>query len=128
MKAPLLTATAALLILSAAGAAAQPGTIPMKFGRAPPPPPPSIGNFIGFPYYYDQRGYTHVIEREIIREVPVEAPPPPPPRDAYVVGKSYSSLPGGCMKMIEGGASYFYCSGEWYREVGRNYQAVEPPL
>ena len=77
-----------------------------------------------------ERDYPVVVEREIIREVPVvvEAPPPPPPpRDPYVVGKSYASLPGGCMKIVEPGVSHFYCSGEWYRQVGSQYRAVQRP-
>ena len=70
-----------------------------------------------------------VVEREVIREVPAAPPPPPPePRAPYVLGKSYASLPGGCMKMIEGGASYYWCSGgEWYRAVGKQYRAVARP-
>jgi hypothetical protein len=56
-----------------------------------------------------------------------EPPPPPPPR--YVIGKSYDSLPGGCMKMVEGRSTYFLCSGDWYREVGRDrYKAVTAPM
>ena len=40
-----------------------------------------------------------------------------PPRKPYVIGNSYASLPGGCMKMIEEGAHYYYCGGgEWYRQ------------
>ena len=70
-------------------------------------------------------------EREIVREVPVAAPapppPPPPPRKPYVLGRTYDSLPGGCMKMVERGASYFHCSGEWYRKVPGGYRAVRQP-
>lgn len=69
-----------------------------------------------------------IVEREVVREVVREvAPPaPPPPRKPYVVGRSYASLPGGCMKMIEGGASYYYCGGgEWYRLVGSGAGAVK---
>ncbi len=69
-----------------------------------------------------------IVEREVVvvREVPAAPPPPPPtPRKPYVVGASYASLPGGCMKMIEGGASYYYCGGgEWYRPVGKQYRAI----
>ena len=75
-----------------------------------------------------------VIEREIVREVPADEaaadPPPPAPRKPYVIGRSYSSLPGGCMKLIDGGKSYFLCSGEWYRQVrgsGGPYLAVAEP-
>ena len=49
-------------------------------------------------------------------------------RKPYVVGSSYASLPGGCMKLIEEGVSFYYCSGEWYRQVGDgrsvSYKAV----
>ena len=133
MKAPHLTAAitaiAATLALAPAAASAQ-QTIPMKFGRAPPRQnviTPGFG--FGFPFV-EREVVHHVYEREIIREVPVEVAPPPPPRAAFVVGKSYDSLPGGgCMKMIDSGATFFNCSGEWYREVGsRQYKAVESPF
>lgn len=71
-----------------------------------------------------------IVEREVIvREVAAEPPaPPPPPREPYVVGRHYASLPGGCMKMIEGAASYYYCGGgEWYRPVGKQYRAIARP-
>jgi len=76
------------------------------------------------------------------REVPVyiETPPPPaaaplpeqaqggakeaPPREAYVIGKTYASLPGSCMKLIEEGVSFYYCGGEWYRQVGEGRAAM----
>jgi hypothetical protein len=60
-------------------------------------------------------------------------PPPSPPasapasREPYVVGHTYGSLPGGCLKMIEGGASYFHCSEGWYRQVGAQFRAVAGP-
>jgi hypothetical protein len=61
--------------------------------------------------------------------VPVSPPPAPlPPREAYVIGRSYNSLPGGCMKMVQGGVSYYHCSGDWYREIGGRYKAVHTPL
>ena len=72
-----------------------------------------------------------IVEREVIREVagPAAPPPAPPePRKPFVIGQSYASLPGGCMKIIEGAASYYYCGGgEWYRPVGKQYRAVEKP-
>jgi hypothetical protein len=78
-------------------------------------------------YYYEPE-YVPVYEREIIREVPAPAPaPPPPPRKAYALGKLYDSLPGGCMKMIQDGAAYYNCSGDWYRQAGSQYQAVRMP-
>ena len=80
------------------------------------------------PYYVDREV---VIEREVvIREVPVvveSAPPPPPPRKPYKIGASYASLPPGCMKLIEAGASYYLCNGEWYRQTGSGYLAVRAP-
>lgn len=80
-----------------------------------------------YPYYYE-REYVPVYEREVIREVPAPAPePPPPPRKAYALGEMYDSLPGGCMKMIQGGGAYYNCSGDWYRQVGSRYQAVRMP-
>lgn len=76
-------------------------------------------------------------ERVVIveREAPPPTPPPPAPspegegkRKPYVIGNSYASLPGGCMKMIEEGVSYYWCSGgEWYRLVGKQYRAVAKP-
>jgi hypothetical protein len=121
-------ALTAVLLLAATASAQQ--TIPMKFGRAPPAPRTSvIVPGFGWPFY-ERDVVHHVYEREVIREVPAEpAPPPPPPRKAFAIGRSYDSLPGGCMKMVEGGASYFYCGGDWYREVGRSlYQAVASPF
>jgi len=60
------------------------------------------------------------------RDVPIV------PRKPYVVGGTYASLPGGCMKMIEDGASYYFCGGgEWYRQLGdgrvAKYRAVARP-
>jgi len=72
-----------------------------------------------------------IVEREVVREVPVVVQPvaPPPPRKPYVIGNSYASLPGGCMKMIEDGVSYYYCSGgEWYKQTGKLYRAVARKL
>ena len=80
-------------------------------------------------------------EREIVREAP---PPPaavPLPEQAqggakarkpYAVGGTYASVPGGCMKLIEDGASYYFCGGgEWYRQTGdgsgAKYRAVARP-
>ena len=54
------------------------------------------------------------------------------PRKPYVIGGTYASLPPqGCMKLIEDGASYYFCSGEWYRQLGAGrgakYRAVARP-
>ena len=137
MKAPhllALGAATAVLIFAASGAEAQQGSI----GGGPRNPFPGNGggmhgNHVLFvPFYYVERQAPVVIEREIVREVPVVAEPPPPkppPREPYVIGKSYASLPpSGCMKLIEDAVSYYMCSGEWYRQVGNGsavtYKAV----
>jgi hypothetical protein len=94
-----------------------------------PPPPVANGPFVGWPGVYVVER-VHVIEREVVKEVPVAAPPPeppPPPRKPYKIGAMYDALPTPCMKMIEGGASYYHCSGEWYRQVGGQYAAVKAP-
>lgn len=87
------------------------------------------------PFFYPEREVV-VVEREVIREVPAgnlgtpntDVPnSPPPPRKPYVIGASYASLPPGCMKMVELAGTYFYCSGEWYRQVGSVYRAVKEP-
>jgi hypothetical protein len=85
----------------------------------------------GFPFfYYSSPEVVHdvVVVHDQPDEPPPPPPPPPPPREAWVLGKSYSSLPAGCMKMIQSGSSYYHCSGEWYRQVGGAYRAVEAPL
>ena len=131
-----LAAVGAALILAATAAAAQaPTTSGMKFAPAPPKP---RGHFLfnGFGFGFatpivERELVTHVIEREVVHEVPVNAaaPPPPPAPEPYVLGRSYASLPSGCMKMVERGATYYNCSGDWYREVGRSrYKAVAAPL
>jgi len=139
MKAPHLlavgAATAASLIFAASGAEAQ--QRPMGGGMRNPIPSNGSGmhdrHRFFLPFFVGDRE-TVIIEREVVREVPVvvePSPPPPPPREPYVIGKSYASLPGGCMKMIEEGASYYLCSGEWYRQVGggsaAKYRAVAQP-
>ena len=79
-----------------------------------------------------------IVEREVVREaagslrgtdtdVPIALP-----RKPYVIGSTYASLPPqGCMKLIEDGASYYFCSGEWYRQLGAGrgakYRAVARP-
>ena len=97
-----------------------------------PPPPLASGPFLGFPGVYVVER-VQVIEREVVKEVPAPPPPepPPPPRKPYAIGASYDTLPGGCMKMIQDGDSYYLCSGEWYRKVGTEsgvtYKAVKAP-
>jgi hypothetical protein len=137
MKAPqppgLAAAMVALLAVTASGAAAQ-----QRAGSGLRVPPPSHGGgkhgfHGGFPIFIVEREVPVIIEREVVREVPAEPQTPvaPPPRKPFVIGKSYASLPGGCMKLIEGGASYYLCSGDWYRQVGSGrdarYRAVAKP-
>jgi hypothetical protein len=83
-------------------------------------------------------GNVWVVEREVVREVVRQTPPPPAavplpeqaqggtqaPRKPYVIGASYASLPGSCMKLIEEGVTYYYCSGEWYQQVGDRRSAT----
>ena len=131
MKAISLLGVAALFAASAAAAQQQRFAI----GGYSPPGRPG-GGFHGHrgfavPWIVDERE-TVVVEREVVREVPAAPPPPPepapPPRKPYVIGASYASLPGGCMKQVEAGGSYFYCSGDWYRQVGKGqYKAVREP-
>ena len=136
MKVPHLLAVgaaAAAMIFAASGAEAQQRSIG---GGMRSPPPAHGGGMHGnhrfvLPFFVYERQDPVIIQREVVREVPVVVeppPPPPPPREPYVIGKSYTSLPSGCMKMIEDGASYFLCSGEWYRQVGSGsavkYKAV----
>ena len=149
------TATLALLFFGATAAAARSpamgggyGTLPPNYGSLPPNygKIPSFrrpghgghpGRFRGRGFltggvWIEEREVPVYIEREVVvREVPVEAPPPPKPREPHVIGKSYASLPGGCMKMIDEGVSYYGCSGEWYRETGSGsgirYTAVKAP-
>lgn len=119
-------AMSALLVLAPASADAAP------IGVISNPLPPRHGGMHRFHGPFIIVEQETIIEREVVREKPAPtAPvePPPPPRKAYVLGKTYASLPSGCMKMIEQGASYYYCSGDWYRQVGSaQYKAVLQPL
>jgi hypothetical protein len=78
-----------------------------------------------------------IVEREVPVVVEREVAPPPQAvplpqksggeekrRKPYVIGASYASLPGSCMKLIEEGVSFYYCSGEWYRQVGDGRSAM----
>ena len=120
-------------VISALGNAADAQSRAIGSGfRHRPLPPPVADGFVGFPGVWVVER-VHVIEREVIKEVPAPPPPepPPPPRKPYVIGASYDTLPGGCMKMIENGDSYYLCSGEWYQLVsgGKDgpYLAVKAP-
>ena len=130
MKASHLLAMTALLALAATGAGAQRLEVG---GSWSPPPRHHGGHFPGHGRGFDggflaiDREVVYVIEKEAETEekpAAVAPPPPPPPRKPYVIGDSYSSLPGGCMKLIEGGEAYYYCDGEWYRQLraGRDAQ------
>jgi hypothetical protein len=44
-----------------------------------------------------------------------------------VIGRTYKSLPGACLKMVQAGGSYFHCSVGWFRQVGALYRAVPMP-
>ena len=93
------------------------------------------GGFGGF--FIVEREVPVIVEREVVVERQVPTPSPSPEgegkkRKPIVVGGTYASLPGGCMKMIEDGASYYFCSGgEWYRQLGAGsgakYRAVARP-
>jgi hypothetical protein len=68
----------------------------------------------------------------VVHDQPPEPPSPPPspspPRQRWVLGRSYGSLPDGCLKMLAGSSAFFDCSGEWYRQIGaRRYTAVTAP-
>jgi hypothetical protein len=113
-------AMCALLALAAGAAGAEARGDPNGQQVSPPPPRQHMHPF-AFPLFVVEPQV--IVEREVVHDAapaapPVPAEPPPPPRKPYVLGRSYDRLPGGCMKMIERGTSYFQCSGEWYRQVG----------
>ena len=141
-------------ICASAGALAQTATIG---GVLPPPiPGPGMGSLYPTPmpsqnnvrggtgvpgfhrfhrgingngfFYYEEPQYYPVVVEQVVHDEPAAPPAPPPePRKPYVLGRTYSSLPGGCGKLIQDGASYYVCSGEWYRQVGSEYKAVRMP-
>ncbi len=121
---PLLILGTVISALGNAADARSPG-VGSGFRHSPPPQPPIADGFLGFPGVYVVER-VQVIEREVVKEVPAPPPPEPspPPRKPYVIGASYDTLPGGCMKQIEGGASYYWCGGEWYRQVGDGRSAT----
>ena len=124
----LLTLCVAAAALSAQADAKSPG-VGSGFRHLPPPQLPVANGFLGFPGVYVVEREVHVIEREVVKEVPAAPPsePPPPPRKPYKLGASYDTLPSPCMKMIEDGTSYYLCSGEWYRQAGAQYVAIAAP-
>jgi hypothetical protein len=124
-------AMSALLIFAAAEADAQRPTAGGVPRIMPPVPRDRVGDLV-------------IVEREVIQTVEAEkdakqaatppaapAPAAPEPRKPYAIGSTYSSIPSGCMKLIEDGASYYHCNGEWYRSVssgsGVQYLAVREP-
>ena len=87
-------------------------------------------------------GDVWIIDEDVVEVVEVEkeakpaaaaaaapaAAPVAEKREPYKIGNSYSSLPSGCMKLIQDGASYYFCSGgEWYQKVDGQYLAVAQP-
>jgi hypothetical protein len=135
-----LTAGLAAILL-AAPAGASPNPWPNGVPTAPAAPQGGVHGGGGFHGGHGFRGggFFFVPETEVVHDVVVvhdqptaapEPPPPPPaPREPYVIGRTYGSLPGGCMKMVEGlgEASYFHCSEGWYRQVGAQFRAVAGP-
>jgi hypothetical protein len=141
-----IAATGALATLTVASADAQQRPVPgLRITL------PSHANHFSWERHHGFHGGVFIVEREVPviveREVVRETPPPPaavplpeqaqggakaPPRKPYVIGSTYASLPPqGCMKLIEDGASYYFCSGEWYRQLGTGrvakYRAVARP-
>ena len=136
MKAPRLPAVnaamCALLVLAAAPAGAQHAPVTSRPWLPPPPPPQGMQGGFNGGFILVEREYVPVVEREVV--IPLTLPSPArgeekaEPRKPYVIGRNYSSLPGACMKIIEDGAQYYYCGGEWYRQVGAaQYKAVARP-
>jgi hypothetical protein len=141
-------------ICASAGALAQTGTVggvlpppipgPGSGSLYPTPIPPqgSVRGVTGVPgfhrfhrgtngggfIYYEEPEYVPVVVEQVVHDEPAAPPPPAPaPRKPYVLGRIYDSLPGGCLKLLQDGASYYHCSGEWYRQVGSEYKAVRMP-
>jgi hypothetical protein len=148
MKAVRLTVALIALVSAGAGAQVLPGgglagplyPQPGSGSLYPTPIPPQTGSFGGHGGHhrgFGTGGFFLYQEPYVVHDVvyihdqpaaAAEPPPPPPsPREPYVLGRTYASLPGGCLKMVEGGAAYFLCSGDWYRQVGREYRAVAAP-
>jgi hypothetical protein len=131
------TAMCALLALAPGPAGAQQRSIIAPPRNSPPPPQGRMHGFRHFsPGFFIDREYVPVYVHDDARDdtsatPPAAVPPPPPPapRKPYVIGRSYSSLPGGCLKLIQDGSSYYGCSGEWYRQAGdgAGYKAVAQP-
>jgi len=108
----------------------------------PAPMPPQTGGrgSRGFGHHHGSNGVVVFIDEPeavqyvVVHDQPPEpappaAPPPAPPkpREPYAIGRTYNSLPGECLKMVQGGGSYFRCREGWYRQVGSRYRAVAMP-
>ena len=137
-------AAAALLALAASPAYAEAQQQRFTIGGWKDPPRHHGGGHHhnpghhAFPVFFIESAPPVIIEREVVREVPVGelgtpntedlgTPNRDVPREPYVIGKIYASLTGPCMKMIEDGASFYLCGGDWYRQVGKQYKAVARP-
>ena len=144
MKTPRLPILIAALVTAFPASAQQQGAIALT-PRTPPPPPQSVihGAFDGgFHHHHGFGGGGFILypETEVVHDVvvvhdqpaepPAPPPPPPAPKEPWVMGRTYASLPPqGCMKMVEKAASYFYCGGDWYRQVGSSeYRAIKKPI
>ena len=124
---------------------AQPGggsLFPSGGSLFPTPMPPQTGGrgSRGFGHHHGSNGVVvffdepEAVQYVVVHDQPPEpappAPPPPAPpkpREPYAIGRTYNSLPGGCLKMVQGGRSYFRCREGWYRQVGSRYRAVAMP-
>lgn len=139
---PDVAALCALAGCASAGALAQvvapviPG--PGHGSLFPTPIPPQTGMPGARDGRHHRSGNVFILtdEPEVVHDVVVvhdeaAAPPPPaapaPPHEPYVIGRTYRSLPGHCLKLVQGGGSFFHCSEGWYRQVGSLYRAVPAP-
>jgi hypothetical protein len=124
-------AMSVLLIFAAAEADAQRRPAGGGLRTMPPVPRDPIQNFIIVETEVIQTVEPETDEKQAVTPPADPAPPPPEPRKPYAIGSTYSSIPSGCMKLIEVGASYYHCNGEWYQSVssgnGAQYLAVRMP-
>jgi len=156
MKAIAIVMTAAGLIFAAATADAQQRAV-SSGARVTFPSHSNRFSWERGHRFHGGIGGVWIVEREVPVIVEREPPPPPAPpvlacppdrlcaslplpqksgggeqRKPYVIGSTYASLPDSCMKLIDGGVSYYYCDGEWYRQIGggrgARYQAVARKL
>jgi len=119
---PLLLLSALIATPASANYFSNPrANVNLNIGSAPNPKPSDYRTVrIG-------QAETRTETTTVVPDPPPPAPPPPP-RKPYVVGRTYDALPGGCMKLIQDGGSYYLCSGEWYRPLGGGrYLAIAQP-